>query len=152
MDRFSVVGKREPMLDAREKATGQARYTDDITMPGMLYGKILRSPLAHAKVLRVDVSEALKVIGVKGAISGFDIPRKQYGIVPFAKDEYALAVVDKVRYIGDDVAAVVATSSEAAEELVSKIRVDYEELQAVFDPLEAMSSGRRSFTTAFPQM
>lgn len=149
MERFSVVGKREPMLDAREKATGQARYTDDITMPGMLYGKILRSPLAHAKVLHVDVSEALKVTGVKGAISGFDIPRKQYGIVPFAKDEYALAV-DKVRYIGDDVAAVVGTSLEAAEEAVSKIRVDYEELPAVFDPLEAMKPGAPVIHERFP--
>jgi 4-hydroxybenzoyl-CoA reductase subunit alpha len=149
MDRFSVVGKREPMLDAIEKATGQARYTDDLTLPSMLYGKILRSPLAHAKVLHVDVSQALKVTGVKGAISGIDIPKQQYGIVPFAKDEYALAI-DKVRYIGDDVAAVVATSLEAAEEAVSRIRVDYEELPAVFDPFEAMKPGAPVIHDRFP--
>ena len=106
----------------------------------MLHGKILRSPLAHAKVLHVDLSEAEKVSGVKGAISGKDIPKKKYGIVPMAKDEYALAI-DKVRYIGDEVAAVVATSLDAAEEAISKIRVDYEELPAVFDPLEAMKPG-----------
>jgi 4-hydroxybenzoyl-CoA reductase alpha subunit len=140
MNKLNVVGKREPMLDALEKATGQARFTDDLSLPGMLFGKIFRSPLAHAKVLHVDLSEAKKVAGVKDAISGKDIPKKKYGIVPMAKDEYALAI-DKVRYIGDDVAAVIATSLDAAEEALSKIRVDFEELPAVFDPLEAMKHG-----------
>jgi len=140
MERLDVVGKREPMLDAWEKATGRARFTDDLSLPGMLYGKILRSPLAHAKVLHVDLSEAEKVVGVKGAISGKDIPQKKYGIVPMAKDEYVLAI-EKVRYIGDEVAAVVATSLDAAEEAISKIRVDYEELPSVFDPMEAMKPG-----------
>jgi 4-hydroxybenzoyl-CoA reductase subunit alpha len=135
-----VVGKREPMLDALEKATGQARFTDDLSLPGTLFGKILRSPFPHAKILHVDLSEAKKVKGVKGAISGRDIPKKKYGIVPMAKDEYALAI-DKVRYIGDEVAAVVATSIDAAEEAISKIQVDYEELPAVFDPIEAMKTG-----------
>jgi 4-hydroxybenzoyl-CoA reductase alpha subunit len=140
MNKLDVVGKREPMLDALEKATGRARFADDLTLPGMLFGKILRSPFAHARVLHVDLSEAEKVVGVKGAISGRHIPKKKYGIVPMAKDEYALAI-DKVRYIGDEVASVVATSLDAAEEAISKIRVDYEELPAVFDPLEAMKPG-----------
>ncbi len=140
MERLNVVGKREPMLDACEKATGLARFTDDLTLPGMLYGKILRSPLPHARILHVDLSGALKISGVKGAISGKDIPRKKYGIVPMAKDEYALAI-DKVRYIGDEVAAVAATSIEASEEAILKINVDYEELPAVFDPVEATKPG-----------
>lgn len=140
MAKLNVVGKRAPMLDAFEKATGRARYTDDLTFPGMLHGKLLRSPLPHARIRNVDLSGALRVPGVKGAISGRDIPRRKYGIVPMAKDEYALAI-DKVRYIGDEVAAVVATSPDAAEEAVSEIRVDYEELPAVFDPLEAMKPG-----------
>jgi len=140
MDKLDVVGKRKPMLDALEKATGRAQFTDDLILPGMLFGKILRSPLAHAKVLHVDLSEAAKVNGVKGAICGRHIPKKKYGIVPMAKDEYALAI-DKVRYIGDEVAAVVATSIDAAEEAISKIRVNYEELPAVFDPFEAMKPG-----------
>ncbi len=140
MSKLDVVGKREPMLDAMDKATGRARFTDDLAHPRMLYGKILRSPLAHAKILHVDLSGAEKVAGVKGTISGKDIPRKKYGIVPMAKDEYALAI-DKVRYIGDEVAAVVATSPDTAEEAISKIRVDYEELPAVFDPIEAMKPG-----------
>ena len=140
MERLDVVGKREPMLDAWEKATGRARFTDDLSLPGMLHGKILRSPLAHAKILHVELKEALKVPGVKGAISGKDIPKKKYGIVPMAKDEYALAI-EKVRYIGDEVAAVVGTSLEAAEEAIPKIRVDYEEIASVFDPMEAMKPG-----------
>jgi 4-hydroxybenzoyl-CoA reductase alpha subunit len=140
MTELDVVGKREPMLDAADKATGRARFTDDLAYPGMLHGKILRSPLPHAKILRVDLSGAMKVTGVKAAICGKDIPRKKYGIVPMAKDEYALAI-DKVRYIGDDVAAVVATSLDAAEEALSRIRVDYEPLPAVFDPVEAMKPG-----------
>jgi 4-hydroxybenzoyl-CoA reductase alpha subunit len=140
MSQFEVVGKREPMLDAAEKATGRALYTDDLTYPGTLHGKILRSPLPHARILHVDLSAAMKVTGIRGAVCGKDIPRKKYGIVPMAKDEYALAI-DKVRYIGDDVAAVVATSIDAAEEAISKIRVDYEELPAVFDPLESMKPG-----------
>ncbi len=140
MDRLTVVGKRAIMLDALEKATGRAKFTDDLTFPGMLYGKILRSPHSHARILHVDLSKALKVKGVQGAISGKDIPKKKYGIVPMAKDEYALAI-DKVRYIGDEVAAVVATSLEAAEEALSMIKVDYEVLPAVFDPLEAMKPG-----------
>jgi len=149
MNKLNVVGKREPMLDAWEKATGRARFTDDLSLPGMLYGKILRSPLAHAKILHVDLSEAEKVAGVKGAISGKDIPKKKYGIVPMAKDEYALAI-DKVRYIGDEVAAVVATSLDAAEEAISKIRVDYEELPAVFDPIEAMKHGAPNIHNEVP--
>ncbi|MGA2514991.1 MAG: molybdopterin cofactor-binding domain-containing protein [Thermodesulfobacteriota bacterium] len=140
MNKLDVVGKREPMLDAWEKATGRARFTDDLAFPGMLYGKILRSPLAHAKILHLDLTGAEKVTGVKGAIGGEDIPKKKYGIVPMAKDEYALAI-GKVRYVGDEVAAVVATSLDAAEEALSKIQVDYEELPAVFDPVEAMQPG-----------
>ncbi len=77
MTRLDVVGKREPMLDAADKATGRARFTDDLAYPGMLYGKILRSPLPHAKILHVDLSAAMKVTGVKGAICGKDIPRKK---------------------------------------------------------------------------
>jgi 4-hydroxybenzoyl-CoA reductase alpha subunit len=140
MVKLDVVGKRAPMLDAYEKVTGQARFTDDLSLPGMLFGKIMRSPHPHAKILHVDLTQAQKVKGVQGAISGSHIPKKRYGIVPMARDEYALAI-DKVRYIGDEVAAVVATSLEAAEESLSKIRVDYQLLPAVFDPIDAMKPG-----------
>ena len=137
---WNVVGQRLPMHDAAAKAKGSALFTDDLTFPGMLHGKILRSPLAHAKILHVDTSKAEKLRGVKGVVTGRDIPDRLYGIVPKARDEYALAK-GKVRYIGDEVAAVCAMDAEIAEEAIELIKVDYEELPAVFDPLEAIKEG-----------
>lgn len=138
--KFNVVGTRVPMLDAGLKVKGAAQFTDDLVLPGMLFGKILRSPLPHARILNIDTSKAEKLPGVKGVVTGRDIPDRQYGIVPMAKDEYALAK-DKVRYIGDDVAAVCAIDPEIAEEALELIDVDYEELPAVFDPREAIKEG-----------
>lgn len=141
MDRqFSVVGQRTPMIDAAAKVKGAAQFTDDLVFPGMLHGKILRSPLPHAKILNVDVSKAARLPGVKGVMTGSEIPDRQYGIVPKARDEYALAK-GKVRYIGDEVAAVCAIDPEIAEEALDLIEVDYEELPAVFDPMDAMKEG-----------
>ena len=134
--KLNVVGTRVPMLDAALKAKGAALFTDDLVLPGMLFGKILRSPLPHARIHNINTSRAEKLPGVKGVVTGQDIPDRQYGIVPMAKDEYALAK-EKVRYIGDDVAAVCAIDQEIAEEAIDLIRVEYEELPAVFDPLEA---------------
>jgi 4-hydroxybenzoyl-CoA reductase alpha subunit len=139
-ERFNVVGHRVPMVDAAAKVKGCAQFTDDLVLPGMLFGKILRSPLPHAKILNVDVSKAARLPGVKGVVTGLDIPDRKYGIVPMAKDEYALAK-GKVRYIGDEVAAVCAIDLETAEEAVRLIKVDYEELPAVFDPREAVKEG-----------
>ena len=137
---LNVVGTRVPMLDAALKAKGAALFTDDLVLPGMLFGKILRSHLPHARILHIDTSKAEKLPGVKGVVTGRDIPDRQYGIVPMAKDEYALAK-DKVRYIGDDVAAVCAIDPEIAEEAIELIDVDYEELPAVYDPLESIKEG-----------
>jgi len=137
---LNVVGTRVPMLDAAQKVKGTALFTDDLVLSGMLHGKVLRSPLPHAKILHIDTSRAEKLPGVKGVVSGRDIPDRMYGIVPMAKDEHALAR-EKVRYIGDDVAAVCAIDPEIAEEALGLITVDYEELPAVFDPLEAAKEG-----------
>jgi len=105
------------MLDAAQKAKGAALFTDDLILPGMLYGRILRSPVAHARIVSIDTSRAEELPGVKGVVTGREIPDRKYGIVPMAKDEYALAK-DKVRYIGDDVAAVCAVDPEIAEEWI----------------------------------
>jgi len=137
---LNVVGKRIPMLDAAAKVKGSAQFTDDLMLPGMLYGKILRSPFPHAKILHIDTSKAERLPGVKGVMTGMEIPDRRYGIVPKAKDEYALAK-GKVRYMGDEVAAVCAIDPEIAEEALELIKVDYEELPAVFDPLEAIKEG-----------
>jgi 4-hydroxybenzoyl-CoA reductase alpha subunit len=137
---FNVVGQRLPMHDGAAKAKGTAQFTDDILLPGLLHGKILRSPLPHARIIHIDTSRAEKLPGVKGVVTGKDIPDRVYGIVPKAHDEHALAR-EKVRYIGDDVAAVCAVDPEIAEEALELIRVDYEELPAVFDPLDAIQEG-----------
>ncbi len=143
MKQFNMVGKDVPRNDSRAKATGSAIYTDDMKLPGMLHGRILRSPHAHARIAHIDVGKALSLPGVKCVITGQDIPKVKYGnwrLFPDTQDEYALAV-DKVRFIGDEVAAVAAVDRMTAEEALSLIRVDYEELPAVFDVDSAVKEG-----------
>ena len=103
MEQFSIVGKDVPRNDAVAKARGSAIYTDDMKLPGMLHGQILRSPVAHARIVHVDTSRAKALPGVKSVITGKDIPKVKYGnwrLFADTQDEYALAV-DKVRFIGD---------------------------------------------------
>ncbi|HLC30425.1 MAG TPA: molybdopterin cofactor-binding domain-containing protein, partial [Dehalococcoidia bacterium] len=140
MPDYAVVGKGLPKLDASGKAIGRSQYVADMSFPNMLHGKVLRSPYAHANVLNVDASQALKLKGVKAVLTPKDILPVKYGIVPFAADQYALCI-DKVRHIGDSVAAVAAIDEDTAEEALSLIKVDYEILPAVFDPEEAMKPG-----------
>ncbi|NWF57560.1 MAG: molybdopterin-dependent oxidoreductase [Syntrophaceae bacterium] len=138
MDEFFVVGHSHPQIDGREKATGATEFVSDLRLPGMLHGRILRSPLPHARICRIDTSRARRAAGVKAVITAEDTPRIPFG--PRTEDWMILAT-DKVRFIGDEVAAVAAVDEDAAEEALSLIRVDYEELPAVFDPLEAMKEG-----------
>ena len=138
MAEFTVVGKRLPMVDGRDKGTGLGKYADDLTLPGMLVGKILHSPHAHARIRRLDVTRAAALPGVKAVVVGAEFPSK-YGILPIGHDETVFAV-DKVRYIGDNVAGVAATSTEIAEQALELIDVDYEVLPAHFDPLESMQA------------
>ena len=137
---YSVVGRRVPNIHGAAKATGAARFSGDITLPRMLFGKILRSPLAHARILNIDTSRAERLPGVKSVIIGKDTEGIKYGVFPQTRDELALAL-DRVRYIGDELAAVAAVDEDAAQEALGLIRVDYEPLPAVFDPLEAMKPG-----------
>ncbi|WP_218187974.1 xanthine dehydrogenase family protein molybdopterin-binding subunit [Desulfosarcina cetonica] len=137
---MKIVGKRVVRSDTLAKVTGQARYTADLKMPNMLVAKVLRSPHAHAKINRIDVSEALKMPGVKAAISGFDGYGIKWGVFRYTQD-HAMLPTDKVRYIGEDVAAVAAVDEETAIEALSRIKVDYEPLPAVYDPIEAMQDG-----------
>ncbi|MFH1137478.1 MAG: xanthine dehydrogenase family protein molybdopterin-binding subunit [Pseudomonadota bacterium] len=140
---FKTVGQSLPRLDAALKATGRARYAGDIKLPGMLHGKLLRSPTPHARILNIDVSRALKAPGVKAVITGADTPGIKYGnwrLVPQSQDEYPLAM-DKVRFVGDEVAAVAAIDPDAAQEALGLISVDYEELPGVFDVDAALAAG-----------
>ncbi|HKZ53329.1 MAG TPA: molybdopterin cofactor-binding domain-containing protein, partial [Candidatus Acidoferrales bacterium] len=135
---FSVIGKRLPMVDGPDKVTGAALYADDLVLPGMLVGKILHSPHAHARIRAIDTSRAEALPGVKAVATGGEFPNK-YGILPIGHDETAFAV-DKVRYIGDNVAGVAAVSEEVARQALELVEVDYELLPACFDPLETMKA------------
>ncbi|MFQ5610561.1 MAG: xanthine dehydrogenase family protein molybdopterin-binding subunit [Anaerolineae bacterium] len=137
---LKVVGKPLPRVDGYAKVTGQAEFTVDVNLPGMLHGKILRSPHPHARILNIDTSAAERLPGVKAVITGRDTADMRYAFVDtprYPADEYPLAQ-DKVRYIGDEVAAVAAVDLETAQEALDLIQVDYEILPAVFDPFEAM--------------
>ena len=140
MGEYSAVGRRVPGVDAIVKATGRGRYTNDLVLPRMLHGKILRSPHPHARIHHVEVGRAARLPGVKGVISGRDVSGVKYGVMATTRDQRALAL-DKVRYAGEEVAAVAAVDEDAAEEALSLIRVEYEVLPAVFDPEEAMAEG-----------
>lgn len=140
MSEYRVVGKSLPRIDGPEKATGKAVFTVDVELKGMLHGKILRSPYPHARILSIDTSEAEKLPGVKAVMTGQDTSQVRYAFVDtprYPADEQPLAV-DKVRYIGDEVAAVAAINEEIAEEALRLIKVEYEILPAVFTPEDAM--------------
>ncbi len=137
---FEVIGKNIPNLSAPPKAQGRSKYLDDIKLQDMLYCKVLRSPYPHAKILSIDTSRAKSHPGVKAVISGYDIPPIKWGNTHQGFDQYTLAI-DKVRYVGDHVAAVAAIDEETAEEALDLIKVEYEPLPAVFDPLESMKPG-----------
>ena len=133
---FSIIGRPTAMIDAAEKTTGVGKYTDDLSLPGMLTGKILHSPYPHALIKSIDTSRAENCDGVVAVVVGKDAPNP-YGILPVGHDEYALAL-DKVRYVGDNVACVVAVSESIAENALESIAVEYELLPAYFDPEESM--------------
>jgi 4-hydroxybenzoyl-CoA reductase alpha subunit len=124
-----VIGKPFRKVDARAKCAGQTLFADDITLPRMLYAKLLRSHVPHALIKNIDVSKALALPGVVAIITGRDLPIP-YGILPVSQDEHALCI-DKVRFIGDPVAAVAAIDEDTAFDAMNLIEVEYEPLEAV---------------------
>lgn len=128
---FSILGARARKPDGIGKAVGELPYTDDIALPRMLHGRILRSPYAHARILSIDLSLALALPGVHAAVVGADLP-KAYCVIPWTPDETALCT-DKVRYVGDGVAAVAAIDEETADAALALIKVEYEVLAPVLD-------------------
>ena len=137
-EKFSVVGHRVTRVEGYEKVTGEARYVGDLQLPGMLIGRILRSPYPHARILNIDTSKAEKLRGVKAVVTAEDTVKRPWGA--FFADQYPLSV-GKVRYVGEEVAAVAALDPDVAEEALNLIEVEYEELPAVFDAEEAMQEG-----------
>lgn len=134
---YKVIGKPIGRVEGPLKVTGAAKYVADVVLPGTLWGRVLRSPYPHAKIKSIDVQQALRVPGVHAVLTGNDVKGLRIG--RNLRDMPVLAD-DKVRYIGDPVAAVAAESEEAADEAIALIKVDYEELPSVFDPVEAMNS------------
>jgi 4-hydroxybenzoyl-CoA reductase subunit alpha len=139
-DDFSIIGKPIPMVDAAAKTTGTGKYTDDLSLPGMLVGKILHSPHPHARIKKIDARRAEKLDGVGAVVVGTDAPNP-YGILPVGHDEHALAL-DKVRYVGDNIACVAAEDEATAEKALELIDVEYELLPAYFDPEESTKAER----------
>jgi CO/xanthine dehydrogenase Mo-binding subunit len=132
-----VVGVSVPRVDAEEKVTGRAVYTGDIALPGMVFGKVLRSPLAHARIASIDTQRAEKLPGVVAVLTRADLEHfKPYGA---SYKDQSIVALDKVRYVGDPVAAVAAVDEATAAEAQSLLRVEYEELPAVVGLDEALA-------------
>jgi CO/xanthine dehydrogenase Mo-binding subunit len=139
-DELQVVGKRLPKLDAPQKVAGQTAYAHDLRMPGLLIGAILRSPHPHARILSIDVSAAERLPGVRAVVYAGNVEQRRFG---YNNDNLPLKQ-DKVRFIGDEVAAVAAIDEDTVRQALELIRVDYEVLPAVFDPFEAMDEASPS--------
>jgi CO/xanthine dehydrogenase Mo-binding subunit len=138
-DKHKIIGKSERRVDAWGKVTGRAKFAEDYTVGHQLWGKVLRSKHPHAKVLSIDISQAVDLPGVEAVLTAKDIPgSKAFGIV--LKNQQILAE-GRVRYLGDGVALVAAVSKELAEKAIALIAVEYEPLPVVSDPEEAMKPG-----------
>src|SRR6266536_4695515 len=133
---LNVVGKPFRKVDARSRCTGQTKFADDIFLPRMLYCKILRTHHPHALIKNIDISKALSLPGVVAVITGKDLPIP-YGILPVSQDEHALCI-DKVRFIGDPVAAVAAIDEDVAFDAMNLIEVEYEPLNTISSIEEAV--------------
>src|SRR5262252_3120258 len=134
---FNVIGKPRRRVDGRAKVTGQTKFADDLMLPRMLHCKLLRSTLPHARLVRVDGSRALAHPGVHLVLTGRDFPIP-YGILPVSQDEHALAT-DRVRFVGDPVAAVIARDELTAFEALDLVEVDYAPLQTYAEPEESLA-------------
>jgi len=127
---FAVIGRPLPKIDAWGKVTGETRYADDLVLPRMAYGRLLRSPHPHARIVRIDTAAARALPGVYAVLTGQDLPRVKFGILPVSQDEEALCT-EKVRMVGDAVAAVAAVDEETADRACRLIDVEYEPLPAL---------------------
>ena len=135
---FAVIGQPLPKVDAWAKVVGETKYADDLFLPRMVYGKLHRSSHAHARIRSIDTARARAVPGVYAVITGADLPRVKFGILPVSQDEEALCT-EKVRMVGDAVAAVAAVDEETAEQACRLIEVDYEPLPALMSVFDALA-------------
>lgn len=147
---YTQIGKSKPRIDGVIKATGAGKYCGDLKFPNMLYGKLLGSPHAHARILSIDTSEAEKIPGVVKVITHKDVPDLKYGISPARWDENILCI-DKVRFVGDKVAAVACIDEETCYKALKAIKVEYEVLPAVLDYRTAMEEGQPQIHDEYPR-
>src|SRR5215831_18228996 len=124
-----IVGRPFTKVDGAPKVTGQTKFADDVVLPRMLHCKLLRAKVAHARIVSIDVSRALAAPGVVAVATGKDLPIP-FGILPVSQDEHALCP-DRVRYVGDPVAAIAAVSEDAAFDALDLVRVEYEPLPPI---------------------
>jgi 4-hydroxybenzoyl-CoA reductase alpha subunit len=137
-NRFTVVGQPLPKIDAWAKVTGETRYADDLAPSRLAHGRLLRSAHAHARIVGIDTSRARALPGVYAVITGADLPRVKFGILPVSQDEEALCT-EKVRMVGDAVAAVAAVDEETAERASRLIDVEYEPLPALMSMQDSLA-------------
>jgi CO/xanthine dehydrogenase Mo-binding subunit len=138
LKKYSAVGKASTRVDGAEKVSGKALYTADRVLPGMVWGKVMRSPVPHARITRIDVSAARKVPGVLAVLTAGDVSPRLFGR---QLRDMPLLAKDRVRFIGEKVVAVAAETSDIAEEAAGLVDVEYQELPAVFDSRAAMQEG-----------
>ena len=146
---YSYVGKSVDRNDSYGKTTGHAQYTADLKFPGMLYGKLIRSTIAHGRIKSIDTSEAEKLNGVKAIITAKDVPSMKWGLSPARFDENIFCI-DKVRYHGDKIGAVCAVDEETVYKALKLIKVEYEELPAVFTWQDAAKEGAPQIFEEYP--
>ncbi|MFQ5693583.1 MAG: xanthine dehydrogenase family protein molybdopterin-binding subunit, partial [Nitrospinota bacterium] len=135
---FRLIGRPTPLLEAPAKVQGLAKFVTDLRLPRALVGKVLRSPHPHARIVEVDSAKAKRIPGVRAVITWRDIPHIRWGHE--IKNQTALAA-DRVRFLGEEVAAVAASDEDAALEALDRVRVEYEPLPAVFTLDEALAEG-----------
>lgn len=149
MSNYALVGKNMPRVDSKAKVTGQALFTADLKFPKMLVGKILRSPHPHARIVDIDISAALNIPGVKAIVTGHDTIQRKWGVFGYTQDQLFLPA-DKVRFIGEEIAAVAAIDEDTAQQAIDCIRVEYEVLDAVFDIMESLAPDAPLLHEDFP--
>ncbi len=153
-DNLKEIGKGTQRQDMLGHVTGTSTYFDDHKLQGLLHLKVLRSAHAHARLRRIDTGEAERSAGVRRIIRGSDVPRNLntlLSLINFGKDDEPTLAVDKVRYKGEPIVAVVADTPREAYEAMAKVRIDYEPLPAVFDVEEALRPGAPVVNEAYPK-
>ena len=153
-DNLNEIGKGTQRQDMLGHVTGTSTYFNDHKLQGMLHLKVLRSPHPHARIRRIDTGEAERSPGIRRVIRGADVPRNLntlLSLINFGKDDEPTLAVDKVRYKGEPIVAVVADSPREAFEALAKVRVDYEPLPAVFDVEEALKAGAPVVNETYPK-